>query len=657
MNPVILLISGAGPGRALQTLALESQGWRVLEADTVAALTAREVRPDVIVLDATTSLEGLSPEEAPRRALEAQGAPLLVMASPAEQERLTRQQLQASFLEPPLSLGALVEAVRGALPAEAQAPLREHRPTILVADDDPVSRKLLLLHLAPFHFDVVMATDGHAALELARRRRPDAVLADVLMPGLDGFRLCLALRKEPRLAHVSVLLTHTSAPDELDLRMAQNVGANGFVRRTQEGDEIAGALLRELRHGGFVPAASEQSPSVDEHLHGMVRRLERQVGLLTQAERAVRESEERYRLIVAGSFDGVWDWDLRRRAFWCSPRLLEMLGLAPGDFPGTYDAFVERLHPEDRDGVVNALSSHLEHETPYDVSFRLRHADGSYRSCVSRGQALRDAGGRPVRMAGIIDDVTDQLRLLRDTQEAVRTRDEFLAVAAHELRTPLTALRLRLQSVASAVQADTPSSPERIAQALSAADRQVERLASLVDTLLDVTQLQGQTALLQLEETDLAAVVREAVARSEQEAARMGCRLVLGALPSTPGRWDRVRMAQVVRHLLANAMKFGPGKPVEVALEAWPDTAVLQVRDHGIGIAPERVEGLFQRFERAVSARHYGGLGLGLYRVRRIVEAHGGAVTVDSVPGQGATFRVHLPRGGLPPAGLTPARA
>jgi signal transduction histidine kinase len=83
-----------------------------------------------------------------------------------------------------------------------------------------------------------------------------------------------------------------------------------------------------------------------------------------------------------------------------------------------------------------------------------------------------------------------------------------------------------------------------------------------------------------------------------------------------------------------------------VVLEPQPDTAVLLVRDHGIGIAPERMEGIFQRFERAVSAKHYGGLGLGLYRVRRIVEAHGGVVTVDSVPGQGATFRVHLPRAG-----------
>lgn len=657
MKPLILLIAGPGQDRTLRALALESQGWRVQEADSAEVLRTLGHRPDVVLLEAGSCLQELPSEGAALRAWQALEAPLLVMASPAEQERLARLELRAVFLSRPLSLGAMVEAVRAALPAEPHAAEGVRRPTVLIADDDPVSRKLLLLSLAPFRFDVVTACDGQAALELARRRQPAAVLADVLMPRLDGFRLCLALRKEPRLAHVPVLLMHVGAPDELDLRMAQNVGANSFVRRTQEGDELLAALLRELRHGDSAPAQSEQGLSVDEHLFGMVRRLERQVALLALAERTARESEERYRLIVSGSYDGVWDWDLRRRSFWCSPRLLEMLGLTVAASPGTYEVFVERLHPDDREAAVTALSSHLERGTPYDVSFRLRHADGDYRACVSRGRALRDAEGRPVRMTGIIGDVTEQRRLYREVQEAVRTRDEFLAVAAHELRTPLTALRLRLQGVTQTLRSDTPAPAERIVHVLEAADRQVGRLASLVETLLDVSQLQSQGPRLELEEVDLASVVREAVVRSEQEALRAGCLLVLGPLASSLGRWDPVRLSQVVRHLLANAMKFGPGKPVEVALEVQPDSVVLRVRDHGIGIAPERLEGLFQRFERAVSARNYGGLGLGLYRVRSIVEAHGGMVTVDSVPGQGATFRVQLPRGGAVQPGVEAARA
>ncbi|WP_075009208.1 ATP-binding protein [Stigmatella aurantiaca] len=635
--PLVLLAATPSPGRTLQALALESQGWRVQEVDSVAALAGPVERPTVVVLDGSLPLEGVK--------LETQAVPTVVLASALDRERLAQRGLQATFLQSwPPSLGELVEGVRAALPPGARE-ASDSAPsiTLLIADDDPISRKLLQLHLAPFHFEVLSAADGKTALELARRQQPTLIIADVLMPGLDGFRLCLALRKDPRLSNVPILLTHVGAPDELDLRMAQNVGANGFVRRTQEGEEVLHALLRELRSGGAAAAPLDHGLSCDDHLYGMVRRLERQVGLLAQAERSARESEERYRLVVAGSYDGVWDWDLRQQTLWCSPRLLELLGRRPEEFPGTYDAFLDLTHPEDRRRVEQSLAAHLETGVPYDVSLRLRHADGSYHACVSRAQAMRDAQGRPVRMAGIINDVTEQLRLFRETQEAVRTRDEFLSVAAHELRTPLTALRLRLQGVNAAMQADTPTSPDRISQALVSADRQVQRLTGLVDTLLDVSQLQSHAPLLQLEQVDLAAVVREAVARSEQEASRAGCRLVMSPMPSTLGRWDPVRLAQVVRHLLANAMKFGPGKPVEVTLEARPDAAVLKVRDHGIGIEPERLDALFQRFERAVPVRHYGGLGLGLYRVRRIVEAHGGAVTVDSVLGEGATFHVRLP--------------
>jgi PAS domain S-box-containing protein len=384
----------------------------------------------------------------------------------------------------------------------------------------------------------------------------------------------------------------------------------------------------------------------DEHLHRMVRQLERQVGLLAQAERSARESEERYRLVVAGSYDGVWDWDLRRDSLWMSPRLLELLGLSGDSGVDTYEAFLARVHPEDRDGLEAALTAHLERGVAYDIAFRVLHASGGYRHCVCRGRVIRDAHGQPVRMAGILGDITEQLRLYRDAQEAVRARDEFLTVAAHELRTPLTTLRLRLQGLGSAVRTEGALAADKAARALEAADRQVKRLGSLVESLLDVSQLQGHAPELHVEETDLSAVVREAVTRSEEAAARAGCLLVLGELPPTPGHWDAARMSQVVMHLLSNAVKFGLGKPVEVELRTRADAAVLVVKDHGIGIAPERVEGLFQRFERAVPLRHYGGLGLGLYRVRRIVEAHGGFIRVESTPGEGATFTLTLPRRG-----------
>ncbi|WP_208647347.1 sensor histidine kinase [Corallococcus interemptor] len=653
MKPSLLLVEAPGPHRELLSLAFQSQGWRVLLAAGVEALShaLRESPPVHLVLAAgplLSSVAGLV--DALRGALATSGARLWVEAPAAEQDALRRLGVPVTgFLSPGLSLGARVEAVRQALPAEArEAEGRRTVLRVLVAEDDPVYRKLLQLALAPFRFELMEAEDGLAALELARRHPPDIVLADVLMPRLDGFRLCLALRQDPKLARLPVILTHATAPDELDLRMAANVGANGFVRRTQGDDELVATLLREARAEGPLPAPVPGELSTETHLYSMVRQLERRVGLLEQAERTARESEERYRLVVAGSYDGVWDWDVRNQRMYWSPRLLEMLGLKPEDFPGTSEAFLARVHPEDRDEVASALARHLEQGTPYDVSFRLKHEAGGYRSCVSRGRALRDAQGRPVRMAGIIGDVTEQLRLYREAREAVRVRDEFLAVAAHELRTPLAALRLRVQGSAAALKHEHPVAPERLERALVAADRQVQRLADLVEGLLDVSQMQGHAPRLNLEDVDLGQVVRDVVVRSEEMATRAGCLLVVREVASAVGRWDALRLGQVVTHLLVNAVKFGPGKPVELEVRADGDEALLVVRDHGIGIAPDRVDGLFRRFERAVPTRNYGGLGLGLYRLHRIVEAHGGEVAVTSTPGQGATFKVRLPLAGPP---------
>ncbi|RYZ41961.1 MAG: response regulator [Myxococcaceae bacterium] len=650
MKPTLLLVEAPGTHRELLSLAFQSQGWRVLLAAGLEALTRalREAPSPHLVLmtgGMLTALGGQS--DTLREALAAAGAALWVEAPPGEREALGRLGVPvAGFLASPLPPGAWLEAVRQALPPEARDAELPRPLRVLVAEDDPVFRKLLQLSLAPFRFEVLVAEDGLSALELARRRPPDIVVADVLMPRLDGFRLCLTLRQDSKLSRVPVILTHATAPDELDLRMAANVGANGFVRRTQGDNELLALLLRESHAEGPAPAPLHGELSTESHLYGMVRQLERRVGLLEQAERDARESEARYRLVVSGSYDGVWDWDVRAQTMYWSPRLLEMLGLKPEDFAGTPDAFLARVHPEDRGEVASALAQHLEQGTPYDVSFRLRHADGTYRSCVSRGRALRDARGLPVRMAGIIGDVTEQLRLYRETRDAVRARDEFLAVAAHELRTPLAALRLRVQGTAAALKLERQVAPERLERALVAADRQVQRLADLVEGLLDVSQLQSHAPRLNLDDVDLMQVVRDVMGRTEEAASRAGCRLVLREATPTLGRWDAVRLGQVVMHLLVNAVKFGPGKPVELEVQADADSALLVVRDHGIGIAPDRVEGLFRRFERAVPTRNYGGLGLGLYRLHRIVEAHGGQVSVTSTQGQGSTFSVRLPRAG-----------
>jgi signal transduction histidine kinase len=174
--------------------------------------------------------------------------------------------------------------------------------------------------------------------------------------------------------------------------------------------------------------------------------------------------------------------------------------------------------------------------------------------------------------------------------------------------------------------------------------RSVERLARLVSSLLDISRIGAGRLDFEIEETDLAEVAREVVDRFQDEARRAGCTLLLEAEPAH-GRWDPVRLDQVLTNLLSNAIKYGPGKPVVVRVESRPDKATLSVEDRGIGISERDQRRIFQRFERAVSKRNYGGFGLGLWIVRHIVEALGGTVRVESVPGEGATFIVELGTG------------
>jgi signal transduction histidine kinase len=144
---------------------------------------------------------------------------------------------------------------------------------------------------------------------------------------------------------------------------------------------------------------------------------------------------------------------------------------------------------------------------------------------------------------------------------------------------------------------------------------------------------------------DLSDVVREAVARLGSDLARSGSSLSTASEGRPVGRWDRFRLDQVTTNLLENAIKYGLGRPISVSIRASGGRAFLVVKDAGIGIAPEKQERIFEPFERAVSARHYGGLGLGLFIVRTIVEGLGGRISVTSTPDAGSTFVVELPQG------------
>jgi PAS domain S-box-containing protein len=300
---------------------------------------------------------------------------------------------------------------------------------------------------------------------------------------------------------------------------------------------------------------------------------------------------------------------------------------------------------EDHARLITSLGAHSLISAPLVVHGRILGVITFFTSRSSRRYS--------VTALALLEDLArraalsvENARLYREAQDAVRLRDEFLSIASHELKTPLTPLSLKLQMLAKEARRQ-PESPFRhaVEDYVAVGSRQVKKLSELVNDLLDVARIAGGRLRLELEHVELGALVRDVVARYEPEAARAGSRLTLEEAPEpVMGHWDRLRLEQVITNLVDNAIKYGSGKPIHVSLDADVGRARLLVKDEGIGIAPEHLSRIFERFERAVSERHYGGLGLGLYITRTIVEALGGNIQVESTPGLGATFTVVLPR-------------
>lgn len=243
----------------------------------------------------------------------------------------------------------------------------------------------------------------------------------------------------------------------------------------------------------------------------------------------------------------------------------------------------------------------------------------------------------------------ENARLYRQAQDAVELRDEFLSIASHELKTPLTPLRLQVENVRRTL-GKAGLLEDRIAARLEQINRQTQRLTTLVDSLLDVSRISAGRLSLELESAEFGEIVTDVVQRFADEARAARSPIALHIEHRAVGRWDRLRIEQVLANLISNAIKYGNGHPITIRVGSADDEVRIDVEDQGIGINQADLKRIFGRFERAASLRNFGGLGLGLYIVRQIVEAHGGTITVMSTPAEGSTFTVILPlnTGALP---------
>jgi len=386
------------------------------------------------------------------------------------------------------------------------------------------------------------------------------------------------------------------------------------------------------------------------------------------AEEEVERSEARFRATFNQAAVGLAQVGLDGRWLLVNQRFCDILGSGERELLG--QRFADFTHPEDRERdeahVRRLVAGEL---STFTYEKRYLRPGGAVVWVNLSASLVRDDEGRPRYILAAIEDITrrkaledERVLLLAETREALRLREEFLAVASHELRTPLTPLNLNLQVVLREARAQ-PELPfaRRVEQRLEPGQQQVQRMRQLIDELLDASRLGSGGLVLSLEDVDLSALVRDVARRFEPVARRTGSTLEVEAPVPVVGRWDAHRLEQMVASLLSNALKFGARRPVLLRVEAEGDVARFTVRDEGIGISPEQLPHIFDRFTRGVSDRHYGGMGLGLFLTRYVARSLGGEVVAESTPGQGATFIVHLPlraaesRGERAPADEAPA--
>lgn len=259
------------------------------------------------------------------------------------------------------------------------------------------------------------------------------------------------------------------------------------------------------------------------------------------------------------------------------------------------------------------------------------------------GSPVLDSNGKLILGVLTVRDVTAKLDSEAKLIAAVNSRDDFLSIASHELKTPLTSLKLQIQSAIRKISKNKDLTKVEMDDLLDKNEAQVNRLARLIDDMLDLTRVQSGKLSYNFQENDLSLILREVAERFRTQFEDSATILQIECDNSAVGLFDKERIEQAILNLLTNSIKYGEGKPVHVRLKTKDKKALIEVEDQGMGIDPENHNKIFERYERVVAANEISGLGIGLFISREIIQAHHGKLWVDSKVGQGSTFSMELP--------------
>jgi PAS domain S-box-containing protein len=512
------------------------------------------------------------------------------------------------------------------------APRDAHPARILVVDDNADMREYVRRLLAPL-YSVDAVSDGKAAFERAAADPPDLVLADVMMPGLDGFELLARLRANESTRTIPVMLLSARAGEESRIE-GLRAGADDYLVKPFSARELVARVQSNLE----------------------LRRVRR------EAEEAVRERGEQFETLIDRAPIGIFLVDEDFKIVHVNPIALPRFQEVAGEVRGR--DFEEVLHvlrePSEADETVRIFRRTLETGEPFLASEDARRAQGHEEADWFEWRVDRiRLPGRPSRhgLVCYFRDITDEVRGKKEREflleseraaraeadRAVHLKDEFLAILSHELRSPLNAIAGWTYLLKSGAK-----DPERVLQSAQVIERNTKIQTQLISDLLDMSRIASGKMRLSIALVPPRTIVESAVQSMRPDAEAKGVALETWLGPVRGDcLWDQARIGQVLANLLSNAVKFTPkGGIVTVRLRQIDGNLEIVVRDTGIGIEAEYLPRLFDRFRQGdpATTREHGGLGLGLALVKQLVELHGGSVAASSEgKGRGSTFTVKLP--------------
>ncbi|MGZ3789192.1 MAG: sensor histidine kinase [Bacteriovorax sp.] len=314
----------------------------------------------------------------------------------------------------------------------------------------------------------------------------------------------------------------------------------------------------------------------------------------------------------------------------------DLFGLKAEEFVGKYD--YDLFPKEEADWFRAKDLEACNGEGIIDISEEIAQTKKGPIILHTRKTIVRDSKGEPIILLGVSEDITKRKQATDDLRDALNARDEFLAIASHELKTPITSLRLRLQILQRSLSKD-----EKLANEIKIAILQVDRLTKLIRSILDVARIQSGKFSIEISRVNLGKTTGEVLEQLAGQLATSHCQVEVQVAPEIEGLWDQARIEQVLVNLLSNVTKYAPNTLIKIFASQNESRTTLTVQDFGPGIPLAKQALLFKRFERAGAPFGIGGLGLGLYICKQIIEALGGSIRVESQEGKGSAFIVELP--------------